>query len=680
MNKRDERKQELKEILSLHDDAYYRHGKPTISDREYDRLKAELDSLISIDDPLGLFTESEAGLNPKGSVGSPLVGDDRLEEFASHQHLSPMLSLDNTYDEVEFFDFDKRLSKILDFESRSYVVEPKIDGVAVSLTYKNGSLSKATTRGNGVEGDVITQNILHIKELPQEIPANGFPDSLEIRGEIFMEHDEFERINQHRVEKDLDLYANPRNLTAGTVKLLDSREARKRKLKIVLYGLGACEPAGYFSSLSVFHEMIKDWGFPVVEFFSRVSSASEAWNKISELNQLRDSYTYPTDGAVIKLDSLVMQERAGSTAKAPRWAIAYKFESERQETILEDIQLQVGRTGAVTPVACLKAVQLAGTTVSRASLHNADEIERKDIRIGDVVVVEKAGEIIPQVIEVVLSSRSLTSQAFIFPSICPCCETLLEKTEGESAWRCPNHLCSDQVKARLEYYAARGCMNIDSLGGAVIDQLVSRSLVKDLADLYFLTKDQLLSLEGFAEKSADNLIYSIEESKKQDLWRFICGLGIKHVGAAASKDLAREFRSIESLMKATDEELTSIDGVGSVMAQSIYLFFIDEGNRSMIDKLANHGLNLSLDPLGDNIPLPFQGKTFVLTGTLTQFTREEAGLQIERLGGKVTSSVSKKTTFLIAGPGAGSKLAKAQQLEIEILSEADFANLLNLEK
>ena len=266
MNKRDERKQELKEILSFHDDAYYRHGKPTISDREYDRLKAELDSLISIDDPLGLFTESEAGLNPKGSVGSPLVGDDRLEEFASHQHLSPMLSLDNTYDEVEFFDFDKRLSKILDSESRSYVVEPKIDGVAVSLTYKNGSLSKATTRGNGVEGDVITQNILHIKELPQEIPANGFPDSLEIRGEIFMEHDEFERINQHRVEKDLDLYANPRNLTAGTVKLLDSREARKRKLKIVLYGLGACEPAGYFSSLSVFHEMIKDWGFPVVEF------------------------------------------------------------------------------------------------------------------------------------------------------------------------------------------------------------------------------------------------------------------------------------------------------------------------------------------------------------------------------------------------------------------------------
>ena len=426
--------------------------------------------------------------------------------------------------------------------------------------------------------------------------------------------------------------------------------------------------------------MIKDWGFPVVEFFSKVSSASEAWNKISELNQLRDSYTYPTDGAVIKLDSLVMQERAGSTAKAPRWAIAYKFESERQETILEDIQLQVGRTGAVTPVAYLKAVQLAGTTVSRASLHNADEIERKDIRIGDVVVVEKAGEIIPQVIEVVLSSRSLTSQAFIFPSICPCCETLLEKTEGESAWRCPNLLCSDQVKARLEYYAARGCMNIDSLGGAVIDQLVSRSLVKDLADLYFLTKDQLLSLEGFAEKSADNLIYSIEESKKQDLWRFICGLGIKHVGAAASKDLAREFRSIESLMKATDEELTSIDGVGSVMAQSIYLFFIDEGNRSMIDKLAKHGLNLSLDPMGDHIPLPFQGKTFVLTGTLTQFTREEAGLQIERLGGKVTSSVSKKTTFLIAGPGAGSKLAKAQKLEIEILSEADFANLLNLEK
>lgn len=676
MNNPEDRKKELKEILSLHDNAYYRHGKPSISDREYDRLKDEFDSLNALDDPLGLFAGSEAGVIPKAQPVSPLVGDDRLDEFSSHQHLSPMLSLDNTYDEVEFFDFDKRLDKILKSESRSYVVEPKIDGVAVSLTYENGSLTMATTRGNGIEGDVITQNILHIKELPQQISDIGFPELLEIRGEIFMEHDEFERINQQRVEMGMDLYANPRNLTAGTVKLLDPRESRKRKLKIVLYGLGGYEPEGYFSSLSVFHNMIKDWGFPVVEFFSKVSSASEAWSKISELNELRDSYTYPTDGAVIKLDSLPLQELAGATAKAPRWAIAYKFESERQETILEDIQLQVGRTGAVTPVAYLKAVQLAGTTVSRASLHNADEIERKDIRIGDVVVVEKAGEIIPQVIEVVLTSRSQKSEAFIFPSNCPCCDTLLEKTDGESAWRCPNLLCSDQVKARLEYYAARGCMNIDSLGEAVIDQLVSRSFVKDLADLYFLTKEQLLSLEGFAEKSAENLLSAIEESKKQDLWRFICGLGIKHVGASASKDLAREFRSIDSIMKATDEELTSIDGVGSIMAKSIYSFFIDDGNRTMIEKLAKHGLNLSLNSTGDNTPLPFHGKTFVLTGTLVQFTRDEAGSQIERLGGKVTSSVSKKTTYLIAGPGAGSKLAKAQKLEIEILSEADFANML----
>ena len=674
------RKKELTRLLSFHDEAYYRLGKPTISDREYDRLKVELDSLIDSDDQLDLFSGTETESNFKAFPIPPLVGDDRLEEFTSHQHLSPMLSLDNTYDETEFFDFDKRLSRVLKTDSWSYVVEPKIDGVAVSLTYENGNLTKAATRGNGIEGDVITQNILHIKDLPRKILSNDFPDLIEVRGEIFMEHDEFERINQERRSLGLDLYANPRNLTAGTVKLLDPREASKRMLKIVLYGLGACTPSGYFSSLFDFHQSLKDWGFPIVDFFSKVSSATDAWGKISELNKFRESYNYPTDGAVIKLDSLLLQELAGSTAKAPRWAIAYKFESERQQTFLEDIQLQVGRTGAITPVAYLKAVQLAGTTVSRASLHNADEIERKDIRIGDTVVVEKAGEIIPQVIGVDLTSRCKESKAFVFPSLCPCCETQLEKAEGESVWRCPNSLCSDQVKGRLEYYAARGCMNIDSLGEAVIDQLVNRSFVKDLADLYFLTKQDLLTLEGFADKSAENLLSSIEKSKEQDLWRFICGLGIKHVGTSASKDLAKAFRSIQSLMKATDEELTSIDGVGTVMANSIYLFFMDEGNQDMIAKLEEKGVNLSLGSVIDDTEMIFQGKTFVLTGSLTQYTREEAGLLIETLGGKVASSVSTKTTYLVAGPGAGSKLAKAQKLEIEILSEADFANMIMLKK
>ena len=671
---------ELTKLLLIHDEAYYRLGKPSISDREYDRLKAELDTLIGSNDQLDLFSSTKTESGSKISSISPIVGDDRLEEFTSHQHLSQMLSLDNTYDEIEFFDFDKKLCRILKNNSWSYVVEPKIDGVAVSLTFENGNLIKATTRGNGIEGDVITQNILHIKDLPTKILANNFPELIEIRGEIYMEHDEFERINHERVELGLDLYANPRNLTAGTVKLLDPGEARKRRLKIVLYGLGACTPSGYFSTLFDFHQSLKGWGFPIVDFFSKVSSAKEAWAKISELNKFRESYNYPTDGAVIKLDSIVLQDRAGSTAKAPRWAIAYKFESERQQTLLEDIQLQVGRTGAITPVAYLKPVQLAGTTVSRASLHNADEIERKDIRIGDTVVVEKAGEIIPQVIEVNLSLRDPELATFVFPLFCPCCETKLEKAEGESAWRCTNSLCSDQVKGRLEYYAARGCMNIDSLGRAVIDQLVSRSFVKDLADLYFLTKQDLLALEGFADKSAENLLYSIEQSKKQDLWRFICGLGIKHVGTSASKDLAKAFRSIQSLMKATDEELTLIDGVGKVMAESIHLFFIDEGNRDMIAKLEEKGVNLILSSDVGETEMIFQGKTFVLTGSLTQYSRVEAGLQIENLGGKVASSVSKKTTYLVSGPGAGSKLVKAQELDIEVLSEADFVNMIMLKK
>ena len=670
------RRKELEELLKKHDEAYYRKAKPEVSDQEYDRLKNEFESLLNQDDLLGLFSKESNNSTEDDVFPVPIVGDDRLEEFVSHQHLSPMLSLDNTYDQTEFFEFDKRLRKILEEDRLSYVVEPKIDGVAVSLTFESGVLTKATTRGNGIEGDIITQNILHIQNLPTRIDFPDFPSMIEIRGEIFMSHNEFNRINLDRNKRGLDLYANPRNLTAGTVKLLDPKEARSRKIEIVLYGLGACNPPNYFLTQSQFHQSIQKWNLPTVEFLQSVSSVGDAWSAIGYLDQKRNNYSYPTDGAVIKLDSFTMQQRAGKTAKAPRWAIAYKFESERQKTVLEDIKIQVGRTGTITPVACLKPVQLAGSLVSRASLHNADEIERKDIRIGDCVIVEKAGEIIPQVIEVVLSEREPHAQPFVFPSICPKCESELHRVDGETAWRCPNLLCPDQIKARIEYFASRGCMNIDHLGESVISQLVDRSLASKLSDIYTLSKDQLLQLDGFAEKSAENLLSSIEQSKKQDLWRLICALGIKHVGVSASKDLAREFRSLKALGEVAEDDLTAIEGIGVIMAKSILSFFEIKENQELISFFENYGLQVSIGGDGLKTDLPLVGKIFVLTGALTELTRDEAVLKIEALGGKVSSSVSKKTSFLVSGSATGSKFSKAQSLNIHIINEAEFYDIL----
>lgn len=667
---------ELKEFLSFHDELYYKKAQPEISDQQYDRLKRELIDLESKTDFTKRLSNQDVSQSEIfHSNNFPMVGDDRLEGFASHRHMVSMLSLDNTYDEAEFFDFDARLRRIFGTKDLPYVVEPKIDGVAVSLTYENGRLTSAATRGNGIEGDVITQNILHAQGLQRTIDSTTLPEIIEVRGEIFMRNSEFVRINSLREELDLPSYANPRNLAAGTVKLLDPMEARSRKLEIVVYGLGGCLPSDYFVNQSSFHDAIRNWRLPVVEFLKSVSSAREAWSAILELDELRHQYEYPTDGAVIKLDSFSMQRRAGQTAKSPRWAIAFKFESERQETYLEEITVQVGRTGVITPVAHLKPIQLAGTVVSRASLHNADEIHRKDIRIGDVVVVEKAGEIIPQVIEVVRSKRLESSLPYEFPVKCPKCQTLLTRQEGESAWKCPNQGCPDQVKGRLKYFASRGCMDIENLGEAVIDQLVDRGLVRSIPELYCLGIDQVLQLDGFAQKSADNLIDSIEKSKTNEFWRLICGLGIKHVGTSAAKELAKRFPSLETIAQSTEEDFLSMDGIGQIMAESIVGFFKEVDNGIVPSELADLGLNCQRTTTALPVSI-LTDKIFVLSGTLESMTREKAQGKIEKLGGKVSGSVSKKTDFLVAGPGAGSKLRKAEMLGIQILGEKDFIALL----
>ncbi|MFP6900633.1 MAG: NAD-dependent DNA ligase LigA, partial [Opitutales bacterium] len=577
----------------------------------------------------------------------------------------------------EFFDFDKRLRKLFDAKTLAYVVEPKIDGVAVSLTYLKGKLERAVTRGNGIEGDVVTQNLLQVEGLPLKLAGRQPPEVIEIRGEIYMTHDEFLRINKAREKADEPLYANPRNLAAGTVKLLDPKEARRRKLEIVLYGLGACEPEDLFSEQAEFHKAIAKWKLPTVEKSWCPENANEAWEAIEELDRLRETFAYPTDGAVVKLDSIARQREAGATSKAPRWAIAYKFETEQRETRLLGIETQVGRTGAVTPVAQLEPVKVAGTTVSRATLHNEDDIARKDLRVGDAVIVEKAGEIIPQVVRFIPEKRRKGARRYVFPKNCPECRKKLVRMEGEAVWRCPNHNCPAQVRGRIEHFSSRGCMDIENLGQAVVAQLVDTAKVKDVADLYFLTKEDLLKLEGFAEKSADNLLAALEKSKGRELWRLLNGLGVKHVGASASKNLSRELGSLQAIADADEETLTAIDGIGEIMARSICSFFSEESSRGLVTRLEQQALRVEEQATEEVAEQALEGKTFVLTGSLEKFTRKEAGERIEALGGKVTSSVSKKTSYLVAGSKAGSKLTKAEELGIATLDEAGFLELLD---
>jgi len=652
----------LRNEIVEHDRLYYKDAQPKIDDQAYDRLKVELAQL-------------EAAMPEFSFDASPTqsVGDDRLDAFESYRHRKPMLSLDNTYNTDELIDFGRRLLKRFPGKSLTYLVEPKIDGVAVSITYEYGKLIRAVSRGNGVEGDDITSNVRGIRGLPESI-ANA-PDMLEVRGEIYMRHSEFERINSDREAKGQALYANPRNLAAGTIKLLDPAEARNRQLDIVLYGIGACEPRNFFTAQSEIQKNLKDWNFPVLEKYWLADGIEDAWKCIEELDRIRPKFTYPTDGAVIKLDDFMLQEDAGYTSKAPRWAIAYKFEAERAETLLNEISLQIGRTGVVTPVAILEPVQLAGTTVSRATLHNEDEIQRKDIRPGDTVLVQKAGEIIPQILSVNLDKRPTDSQPFSFGKHLKSLGFEAERDPSQAAWRIISKDDPIRQQRALQHFASRACMDIENLGTAVIEQIVERGLVKNQADLYTLTEAQLLDLDKFAEKSAKNLILALESSKRRELWQLIHGLGIPHVGKQSAKDLEAKFNSLEAMASASAESLEAIDGIGSIMAQSIHAWFTDVDNNALIEQLKAHGLNFDSARQEDAVGI-LAGKTVVLTGALPSLSRDEATQMIEAAGGRTSSSVSKKTDFVLAGEAAGSKYVKAKKLEVSILDESAFRELL----
>ncbi|MGB0370371.1 MAG: NAD-dependent DNA ligase LigA [Opitutales bacterium] len=655
---------ELRARIAHLDEQYHRKGISEVSDYDYDHLKYKLAEL-----------EAQAPELALEDSPSQKVGDDRREGFTSYKHREAMMSLDNTYNQEELAAFDERLLKRFPEELLlDYVVEPKVDGVAVSLTYEHGKFVRAVTRGNGVEGDDITENALLMMEFPNTLSGKNVPDVIEIRGEIYMTFSEFSRINAARESAGQATYANPRNLTSGSVKLLDPKEAKNRNLSLVVYGLGACEPST-FERQSDFHAALHDWNFPVSDTVRKVTGIDTVWNAIQKLDTERGELPFPTDGAVIKLDSIAGQQAAGRTSKAPRWAISYKFAAEQAETLLEAIDIQIGRTGRLTPVAHLKPVLLAGTTVSRATLHNEDEIARKDIRVGDTVRVEKAGEIIPQVLRPVLEKRPEDSKPFSFESLLTERELKAERIPGEAAWRLVDRQAPEMIRRSVIHFASRPCMDIEHLGEAVVNQLFDHQLINGIADLFTLESEQLLPLEKFAKKSAENLIRSIEQSKTNEVWRLLHGLGIPHIGAQSAKDLIRHYRSIDSIATADAEDLESVDGVGSVVAEALHAWFNEEANSLLIQRLKESGVSME-EAVIEAAEGPLKDKTVVITGTLPLLSRDEATALIEQAGGRASGSVSKKTDFLLAGDKAGSKLAKAEKLGIQILDEEAFRAML----
>lgn len=660
---------ELAAAIRRHDRLYHVEARPEISDLEYDALYAEL---------LALEREHPALATPDSP--SRRVGGAPLEGFRPVRHAVPMQSLDNSYSPGDVRDFIGRVQRLLPGERLEWLVEPKVDGVAVSLRYEQGALVVGATRGDGTTGDDITANLGTIRSLPLRLEGRGVPAVLEVRGEVFLTRSGFEQLNAARLEAGEEPFANPRNAAAGTLKLLDSRLVARRPLDLRAYGTG--EVAGG-AAPSTQHELlawIAGFGFKTPERTWRADSAEGVLAAIEELDRLRRGFDYETDGAVVKLDRIALRGRAGSTAKAPRWAFAYKYAPEQAVTRLRAITVQVGRTGALTPVAELEPVTLSGTTVSRATLHNQDEIRRKDIRVGDLVVIEKAGEIIPAVVRAVAEKRTGAERVFEFPERCPECGSQVTRSRGDEQedviWRCPNPDCPAQVRGRLTHWCARGAMDIEGGGEALIGQLVKAGLALDVAELYRLKLAEVAALERMGEKSAKNFLDAVEASKGRDLWRLLFGLGILHVGAGVAKALARAFPDLDALMAARRDELLAVEDVGEVIADSVLAWFADPRNRRLVARLRAAGLNFASSLYRPAAAAgPLAGKTFVLTGTLPTMTREQATAKIEALGGRVSGSVSGKTDYVLAGEEAGSKLDKARKLGVPVLTEAEFLRL-----
>ena len=653
----------LAEEIRRHDHAYYVLAEPSISDPDYDRLYRELLDLEA-SYPVLCATDSP----------SQRVGGKPVSEFAEHRHARPMMSLDNTYSFDELAEFLQRVEKRLPEAELDWTIETKIDGLAVSLRYEKGVLVVGATRGDGVTGDDITGNLKTIRSLPLRLEGKA-PTILEVRGEVFMSRKGFAKLNEKRKAEGEEPFANPRNAAAGSLKMLDPKMVAERPLGILLYGLGEVSGDVPETQTEV-AAWLKAFGLPTPGLLWTGKTHADLVAAINELDTARHDLDYETDGAVIKLNNLSLREQCGATSKAPRWAIAYKYAAEQAETVLKAITIQVGRTGALTPVAELEPVLIAGSTVARATLHNEEEIQRKDIRVGDTVVIEKAGEIIPAVVEVVLKKRPKKSTAFVLNKTCPECKSKAAKDEGDVVWRCPNPDCPAQVRGRLEHFCARGAMDIEGGGEVLVRQLVEHGLVDNVGELYKLALAEVAGLERMAEKSAQNFLDGLEASKQRDLWRLIFGLGILHVGAGVAKALCRRYATMAELLDASEEELVAIDDVGEVIAKSVHFWFGDPRNRALIEVLRKAGLNFESSIVTSSEAAgPLAGKSLVLTGTLPNLKRHEAAARIEAAGGKVIGSVSKKTDYVVAGEAAGSKLAKAEKMSIAVIDEAELLRL-----
>jgi len=663
-----QRIEDLRQKIRRHNRLYYVENAPEISDREFDalmeelqRLEAEHPDLVTPDSP------------------TQRVGGEPLDQFTTAQHLSPMLSIENTYNEAEVREFDARLRRLLGPDARwSYVVEPKIDGVAINLIYRDGVLAQAITRGNGHQGDDITRNARTVHDIPLKLGGEDLSGStIEVRGEVYMPFDAFAEVNRKRQEEGQPLFANPRNATAGSLKLLDSRITARRRLRAFTYEIGSHQgapgiPASHWERL----QWMAERGCPTNPDAARCADVDEVLQQCDYWQDHLHELGYPADGLVVKVDSIALRERLGSTSKAPRWMMAYKFAAEQQVSQVRGIEVNVGKSGQLTPVAILEPVHLSGTTVSRASLHNFDELERKDVRVGDYVLVEKAGEIIPQVVKVIEEKRTGKEQPFPRPTECPSCGEPVSKDPQGVYVRCTNARCPAQRVERLTHFAGRGAMDIEGLGEALARQLVDAGLVDDVGDIYSLRKEQLLELERMAEKSARNLMDAIEASKDRPLSRLLFGLGVPNVGSHLADVLEGNFASLDELRAADAGKLEEINEIGPVVAQAIVEFFGRDSTAEVIEKLKAAGVNMQSrrQVAGQNPNVA--GKTFVLTGTLRGYTRDEARRLIESQGGRVTGSVSGKTDFVVAGAEPGSKLQKARSLGVSVLSEEEFEDLI----
>jgi len=659
--------EELREKIRYHNYRYYVLDDPTVSDAEYDRLMRDL---IELEEKYPQYITS--------SSPTQRIGIEPVSGFTTVKHITSMLSLANAFSTEELQTFDQRIKKLIPQQKLEYVVELKIDGLAVALVYENGIFIRGATRGDGVNGEEITSNLRTVKSIPLKLFGENIPPRIEVYGEVYMKKSDFKKLNKERIKKGESLFANPRNAAAGSVRQLDPRITARRHLDTFIYR--ATFPEGNNSNVHMeVLNYLKNIGFKVNPHIKLFQDIGEVVSYCLQWIEKKEELDYEIDGMVIKVNSLRMREELGSTTRSPRWAIAYKFPAQQVTTRVQGIIVQVGRTGALTPVAILDPVRISGSVVQRATLHNEDEIRRKDIRIGDVVLIQKAGEIIPEVVKVIKEKRTGKETEFLMPTQCPICGAKVFRPEGEVASRCNSLTCPAQIKERIRHFASRNAMDIEGLGPAIIDQLVEKGLIKDISDLYFLERDDLISLERMAEKSADNLLDAIEKSKKKSLPNLIYGLGIRYVGVHTAEVITRYYPTLDKFKKANLEKLIEINEIGPKIAESIILFFKEKESLAIIERVRSTGLNFGQEEEKIREEKEVQmlaGKQFVLTGTLKDFTRTQAKEIISELGGRVTGSVSKKTDYVVAGEDPGSKYQKAQELGVNIINEEEFKKII----